>query len=92
MGRQLHQGVFVFCPWSKVDFPMVNMHFDAGQFEIGCGYVVIIVPVILDIELSLCHVKGENCSNDIKESRFSNFRHIKHQRDKQIAFAYFVDI
>ena len=61
------------------------MHFDAGQFEIGCGYVVIIVPVILDIELSLCHVKGENCSNEIKESRFSNFRHIKHQRDKQIA-------
>ena len=68
---QLHQGVFVFCPWSKVVLPMVNMHFDAGQFEIGCGYVVIIVPVILDIELSLCHVKGENCSNDIKKKAVS---------------------
>ena len=42
---QLHQGVFVFCPWSKCKLPMVNMHFDAVQFEIGCGYVVIIVPV-----------------------------------------------
>ena len=36
-GRQLHQGVFVFCPLSKVVFPMGNLHFDAGQFEIGRG-------------------------------------------------------
>ena len=34
---QLHQGVFVFCPLSKVVFPMGNLHFDAGQFEIGRG-------------------------------------------------------
>jgi len=39
---QIHQGVFVFCPWAKVVFPMGNLHFAHGQKEIppypdGCS-------------------------------------------------------
>ena len=36
---QIHQGVLVFCPWSKVVLPMGKWCFDAGQKKIGSCYI-----------------------------------------------------